>query len=143
MSRELDSLESLNELRHCRRCDTPYLEINNLGAWKCRYHPGDVSAVWADRPRHTWTCCGAHDDPCPLRTHADTGCVKCDHVWEVTPTVQEERQLPDAHVARLTLGKERLAGRPGVQFLPHVHRYVIRRSADDDAPLPAGLEPPA
>ena len=132
----MDDLERLDEVRHCRRCDVPYREINNLGVWGCKYHPGRVNCVVNDGTLGTWTCCAARAAQNPRRAH-DNGCVACDHVWEITGTDNEPRLLLDAHTARITLGIERLAGKRGVGSLPHAHAYVVRRSADDDEPLPA------
>ena len=137
----LGTLEELNELRECRRCAVQYSEINNLGTWRCHYHPGAVNNVWNDGTRGRWDCCGAPDVADPLRRHADSGCVKCDHVWNVVGSEQETRFIVDAHAARVTVGEHRLVGAPGVTPLPKVHRYVIRRAADDKVPLPRALEP--
>ena len=128
-------LERLHELRVCRRCEAPYLEINNLGVWACRYHPGRVNRVVNDGTLLTWTCCGKRAANEARLAH-DDGCVACDHVWEVVGADNEPRLLLDEHAARVTLGVERLAGKRGVEPLRSAHAYVVRRAANDDEPLP-------
>lgn len=41
------------EIHQCRYCDRYFTEFENLGAWKCLYHPGKF-----DFRTRKWTCCG-------------------------------------------------------------------------------------
>ncbi len=54
----------------CAYCSRSFQEINNLGMWKCSYHPGTTGAG-NSRGHITQTCCGQ-----PLGSR---GCRPCDH----------------------------------------------------------------
>ena len=41
------------QVHQCKVCDRFFTEMENVGAWKCKYHPGN----W-DYVRRRWTCCG-------------------------------------------------------------------------------------
>ena len=60
-------LDDLSKEHQCIRCDTTYIERENIGRMYCFYHPG---APCAGR---RWTCC-------PESTSANnSGCTGCDH----------------------------------------------------------------
>lgn len=41
------------QVHQCRVCERYFTEMENVGQWKCKYHPGK----W-DYVRREWTCCG-------------------------------------------------------------------------------------
>jgi hypothetical protein len=41
------------QVHECKVCGRFFTEIENLGSWRCTYHPGE----W-DYVRRKWTCCG-------------------------------------------------------------------------------------
>jgi len=41
------------QVHQCRVCDRFFTEMENVGQWKCKYHPGKWDSV-----RREWTCCG-------------------------------------------------------------------------------------
>lgn len=41
------------QVHQCRVCERFFTEMENVGMWKCKYHPGN----WNERKRE-WTCCG-------------------------------------------------------------------------------------
>ena len=41
------------ELHECSICGDYFTEIENLGCWKCKYHPGEY-----DPYTESFTCCG-------------------------------------------------------------------------------------
>jgi len=77
--------------RHCIRCGAFYKEIDNLGQWKCRNHPGDQvenSDTFNKHDPFTFSCCGlSHWDEyakTPSKKHIfeyrnPLGCTPCDH----------------------------------------------------------------
>jgi len=60
--------------RRCSYCSRTYSERDNIGQWKCSFHPGVLeiahSANW-HHMRHRWSCCDRIDN--------GQGCVRCDH----------------------------------------------------------------
>ena len=43
------------EVRQCKYCKTYFRELDNLGTWECRYHPGSINY---DSDIPFYTCCG-------------------------------------------------------------------------------------
>lgn len=41
------------QMHQCRHCERYFTEFENLGQWKCNYHPGEF-----DFKTRKWTCCG-------------------------------------------------------------------------------------
>ena len=88
-------LDNLMVRRLCVRplCGHYYRERDNLGAWKCKYHPGQlVGAVCADvhAKRGTYACCG---QVCTSR-----GCTRCDHVSTPTRMHEESVAVDEDHI---------------------------------------------
>jgi ribosomal protein L37AE/L43A len=46
-------IEVFIQIHQCGECNRFYTEIENIGSWKCRYHPGKY-----DYDLRKWTCCG-------------------------------------------------------------------------------------
>lgn len=47
------TIELFCEVRQCVHCDRYFCELENVGMWQCKYHPGEFNA---DTGR--WSCCG-------------------------------------------------------------------------------------
>jgi hypothetical protein len=47
------TIELFCEVRQCVNCNRYFCELENVGMWQCKYHPGDFNA---DTGR--WSCCG-------------------------------------------------------------------------------------
>lgn len=41
------------QVHECKHCGRFFTEMENLGAWKCKYHPGEYDYYTSD-----YTCCG-------------------------------------------------------------------------------------
>jgi hypothetical protein len=54
--------------KRCIRCNQEFLERDNIGKYKCRYHNGWV------RHNKVWSCCNQPYDP-----YRNNGCRRCDH----------------------------------------------------------------
>lgn len=55
-------------VRKCARCDVEFKEADNVGRYRCAYHPGWV------RHGAAWSCCDR-----PYIRHVNNGCKRCDH----------------------------------------------------------------
>jgi len=135
-------LAALMERRHCVRCGTVYVELENLGTWHCGYHPGALDSVWRVRTdargnvRGTYTCCGREP---PLRSGIGVqGCTRCDHADAEAPSAAAAPLSVAAERAELLLGTHRL-GAPGVVYDASRRTYTIHRLcclSDDCANAP-------
>jgi len=77
----------------CTRCFVVYDDIDNVGRWQCRFHPGSYDTVCG------YTCCGrrntsprtsrwgrlGYEPERVVRLH--TGCTPCDHGLNLRPIV--------------------------------------------------------
>ncbi len=70
----------VKEERVCTRCNAIFLECNNLGQWKCFYHPRAFNGPHKGTHynANAWDCCGR-----PLQTGfalSNNGCTPADHL---------------------------------------------------------------
>ena len=81
----LDWYEQALIMRVCKRCAKPFREIDNLGAWKCKYHPSAQNYRWAGdfHKEGTFDCCGLQDnnprDSATYERSRPFGCTVADH----------------------------------------------------------------
>lgn len=76
-----EQMRTLEEYYQCAHCNQTFQELNNLGRWLCRYHPGRLGYD------HRWSCCGRSTDwGHPRYEHPEArpglsipGCLPCDH----------------------------------------------------------------
>ena len=98
------------QVHQCRICDRFFTEMENIGQWKCKYHPGK----WCQVTRK-WSCCGEterknigdhsylgrymHWNPkeyINMPGPHSTGCARCDCVSKYkNPVPQNEIVLED------------------------------------------------
>lgn len=94
-------MKSLQEERVCARCDKFYTQQENLGAWKCHYHPG-VPIGWNHSGRYT--CCDKSmfiNEKNPDRpTDFFHGCKRCDHTMG---TYSQTRNIPNFELPKMLL----------------------------------------
>lgn len=75
--------------RVCKRCFKGYVEVENLGRWKCTMHPCDVNAVWPGEHygKGARDCCGKQtSEPSEHKTYEPgpvRGCVAQDHTTKL------------------------------------------------------------
>jgi hypothetical protein len=84
--------------RRCAYCTAQYAERDNVGQWKCRFHPGREEhdkRVLSCVPRFRWTCCDQMDDA--------PGCTACDHAEARSWSLSEWRGGTGAPVPSKTL----------------------------------------
>lgn len=74
---------AVKEWLRCVRCRQRYRECDNMGTWKCRYHPGVPY-------QGTYSCCRSRDGEIAY----DNGCMRCDHS-------QDAYQVRERRVARV------------------------------------------
>ncbi len=89
-----DIMKELEDWRTCIHCYAPFQELNNLGQWRCRYHPGRLGT-----DRHTWQCCGASLDPREDKFESNhvKGCLLSDHCVKTGGwTEWDTERLPEA-----------------------------------------------
>jgi len=94
----------VGDKRRCVVCNLKYSEIDNIGRWRCRMHPGGVSDG-------RFACCGLPTAAPTARHHFEInrervgkalGCVRCDHRVQHEPYTRESRILiSEHHVATL------------------------------------------
>lgn len=119
------------QIHQCRVCERYFSEMENLGSWSCKYHPGE----W-DYVRRRWTCCGQterknigdhshlsrymHWNPAERINFPDPhskGCQRCDCVSIYkNPVPQESVALEDIAcvIPQLHLHGKPLQERPGL-----------------------------
>lgn len=68
-------MDDLERWRQCSACHREFRELDNLGRWLCRYHPGTVDADGV------WDCCGrtVHPHQYTSERWVPRGCHRCDH----------------------------------------------------------------
>jgi len=99
----------MDRRRRCLKCGVNYREINNLGKWSCRQHPGvwndGVPGIYYDKDRYD--CCGNQKRfGAPLDP---TGCIRADHTELASPyTEYNDVPLPPALMNAITIYKESL-----------------------------------
>ena len=146
-----NTMQKLTMIRACVRCESTYRELDNLGAWRCRYHPGVVfsehfhmSGIDAGH----YSCCNSSRGTTrPLNDHTfdsgerfravrHKGCAKCDHVstWS---REHEARRIMSKEQAHALLGSEDdtedyLCGNPGRQLDERTGTMLIVRHEYDD-----------
>jgi len=74
----------------CTKCNSLFLEINNVGSWKCKQHIISNSfEIPASDGKARWPCCGE------LNIHTNNGCIPADHNAQILPfTVYDDIWLP-------------------------------------------------
>lgn len=120
------------QVHQCKVCDRYFTEMENVGQWKCTYHPGEWDFV-----RREWTCCketerknvGDHSflgrympwNPAEyinIPTPHSDGCMKCDCVSKYkNPVPQKEIVLEDIAciIPQLAAYGAPLQKRPGLE----------------------------
>jgi len=73
-----------NEKRVCFRCGAIFVERDNMGQWKCTYHPGRICD-------HVWDCCNQPVQPGTL--YYSNGCKGADHAPQDMDTKKDIPQL--------------------------------------------------
>ena len=120
-------LANLMTRRYCLRCARHYTERDNLGAWRCSYHPGHmVGTVAIDEhaPRNTYSCCGGAD--------TRKGCTRCDHVSTPGKFHEESMAVDEDHVRIIVphlLAANALSVYPGVVRCAQTAEIAIFRYA--------------
>lgn len=137
------------QVHQCRVCDRYFTEMENVGQWKCKWHPGEWDGV-----RRKWTCCGQTErknvgDHSYLGRYMpwnpkeyinmpgphSKGCTKCDCVSKYkNPVPQTQIVLEDIAciIPQLAAYGKALQDRPGLekgrtpmikrkQELPEIH----------------------
>ena len=123
------AIRDLLAQRQCIRCNAVYTDMDNVGAWQCRWHPGPLQGpdpMPFGAPACTFACCGvapraglaAWQGPDAAR-----GCQPCDHV--------SGHGMPPPLVipldrARILFG-DRLVARPGVHVDSAAAEVHVRR----------------
>lgn len=80
-----EQLEMMKVPKVCKRCTKAFTDFENMGAWRCRYHPCDLNAAWRGEhyDRNHYDCCGLQDDnPSEAQTFEQRrpfGCTVADH----------------------------------------------------------------
>ena len=112
---------SLTAIRHCLRCGVAYQDKNNLGQWRCSYHPCLYRADRRQQQR-LFPCCGAPE--------GSRGCVRADHTCDrlgVGATdLEPPLRLSGQEARRLGLGVSRQA--PGIEWNATEARLCIHRA---------------
>ncbi len=89
-----EKMNGLEDWHTCIHCRARFQELNNLGRWQCRYHPGRLGPN-----RHAWKCCGASVDPRENQFESNQvkGCRLSDHCAETDGwTEWDTQRLPEA-----------------------------------------------
>lgn len=47
------TIRLFTDVHECKNCGRFFTELENIGCWECKYHPGKF-----DHKTETWTCCG-------------------------------------------------------------------------------------
>ena len=47
------TIRLFTDVHECNYCNRFFTEMENIGCWQCKYHPGKF-----DHKTETWTCCG-------------------------------------------------------------------------------------
>jgi hypothetical protein len=129
----------LTRLRACARCRRHYAEIDNLGTWRCRYHPGAVAtAPMPGVPAGHYSCCRASastewtfaERPPPgfAAVRPAAGCARCDHVEDAAAEHEPTRVVLPTEAATLLL----LAAPGVVDDTSRGRVYVLRHPPLDD-----------
>ena len=121
---------ALTAVRVCSRCAREYRELDNVGAWRCRMHPGHVTgAVVVNGQRSVYTCCNGGE--------AAVGCVACDHAVYEEDDVLARYKTRTPHVLRFDVdeahhvfGTRRCDACPGFAFDDALDAYLVRRHAE-------------
>jgi hypothetical protein len=135
------SLRALHERRACVRCGASYKEIDNLGAWRCAFHPGVLGSGVADynAPAHTYSCCAR--SPCGASAHyvhgARVGCLPADHVAldalvhdddELLQGLHEPPLVIDIDSAHMLLPPGIFTHGRGIGVITETNEYIIHRN---------------
>jgi hypothetical protein len=118
--------------RVCKRCGSDYKEKDNMGAWRCQYHPGPYNLQW-DGENHEaghWDCCGRsldkddmlHYEMGPAAFGKARGCTACDHTTLDRDYHEQDDLMIPLHYAGVFVLYERSA-----QVDAKTAQYVIRR----------------
>lgn len=135
----------LTALRECVRCSKHYREIDNLGTWKCRYHPGLLQSahyhVGGIDAGH-WTCCALsarvtrpadgymYTSGELFFNNPSRGCARCDHVSTHTRQHEPTRRLNRSTMHALF--GEYAPDAPGRHIDERTGDVIVVRTDDDD-----------
>ncbi len=64
-----NTISNFCEIRRCVNCNNYFCELENVGMWKCMYHPGNFDATSG-----VWSCCGEKvRQPVHVNTYGSVG----------------------------------------------------------------------
>jgi hypothetical protein len=78
-----------NKIHRCTNCRKEYLEIENIGQWKCMQHTSQWNTLENPgkyRAENRWDCCGK--TIYRYRGPPNFGCIRCDHTDSPGPYTQ-------------------------------------------------------
>lgn len=133
MDRRLEqTIADLMQRKQCLRCGELFSDMEELGSWSCRLHPGHLQSVFVSTfgtERDTFACCGT--SPWPWHrmyagVDAAKGCKRCDHT--IHRGLPDTLQIP-LERAQVLFGARIDAGinRPGMTSFPERGELLVVR----------------
>ncbi len=121
----IDAILEMGERRRCARCAETYCESDNLGTWRCAYHPGTIALHDNDVRTGNYECCDLSPDPRSKDyavRRSRRGCTPCDHIEFPDMYLADDMHM-NLDIARRFLSDDLLQA-PGIR-IDHSRNSVL------------------